>query len=251
MQRWLVLVVGIFIGQWLSFGGAESPATVNRLAREAWLRHDWQESARQWSRAVSIQPDNAYFNYMRAASLARLGHRHAAADGMQIALLLNPSDGLENAIRSELATLSKPDPIPVSDGSTVPLENGRGVWVAPILVNGRHAGRFLVDTGSSVVVLSPAFAKKIGAAPRGTEMLELETVGGRTRAPWTRLDSLRVAGAEARDVEVVIHSPGVELDGILGNSFLARWDVSIDPDRRLLTLRRPESGDPALYASPK
>ena len=252
MRRWLVLVVGIFIGQWLTFGGMESPAAVDRLAREAWTRDDWQEAARQWSRAVSLQPDNAYFNYMRAAALARLGHRHAAADAFQVALLLRPEDALAARIRSDLATLTVAVHDEGRDGeSTAPLESGRGVWIVSALVNGRYPGRFLLDTGSSVVVVAPAFAAKVGAKIRRADTIELETLGGRAVAPWATLPSLRVGGAELRNAEVVVHNPGIQLDGILGNSFLVQWDVSVDPDRRLLRLRRPTSDDSSVYASPK
>jgi hypothetical protein len=40
-----------------------------------------------------------------------------------------------------------------------------------------------------------------------------------------------------RNAEVIVHAPGGDLDGILGNTFLNRWDVTLDPDRRLLRLR--------------
>ena len=65
------------------------------------------EAARHWSRAVSLQPDSAYFNYMRGAALARLGHRHAAAEGpASRRCCCSPSEALAQQIRSELATLS-------------------------------------------------------------------------------------------------------------------------------------------------
>jgi predicted aspartyl protease len=48
--------------------------------------------------------------------------------------------------------------------------------------------------------------------------------------------SIRVGAAEQRDVPVVVHDPGPGLEGILGNSFLARYRVTVDPQRRLLTL---------------
>ena len=35
----------------------------------------------------------------------------------------------------------------------------------------------------------------------------------------------------------VVHDPGLELDGILGNSFLGRFVVTLDADRRLLHLK--------------
>ena len=237
MRRGLTLLVGVLIGQWLAFGGMESPGDVYRLAREAVARSDWNEAARQWSHAVALQPDNAYFNYMRASSLARLGHRHAAADALQVTLLLRPEEHLARQIRTELAGLSG-----VADGSStgesaVPLETARGVWVVAVLVNGEHRGRFLLDTGASVVVLSPAFAATVGAKPREKDTLELETLSGRTRGTWATLASLKVGGAEVRNAEVIVHPPGGELDGILGNTFLNRWDIALDPDRRLLRLR--------------
>jgi clan AA aspartic protease (TIGR02281 family) len=250
MHRCLVLCVGILIGQWLAFGGAESPALVYRLAQQAWARSDWDEAVRQWSRAVSLQPDNAYFNYMRAASLARLGHRHAAADALQLTLLLQPGEPLARQVRHELADLSGGPGGAMKGDALVTLETGRGVWVAPVLVNGRYRGRFLLDTGSSVIVLSPAFAAAVGAQPRNTEALELETLAGRTRGPWATVASVRVGGAEVRDPEIIIHPPGGDLDGILGNSFLSRWDVALDPDRRLLRLRALQGND-AVYASPR
>ena len=249
MRRWLVLCVGIVIGQWLAFSSLESPADVDRLARTAWARADFDEAARHWSRAVSLQPHNAYFNYMRASALARLGHHHAAADALQVTLLLQPDEPLARQIRDDLDTLTKPVETAGVE-SVIPLESARGVWIVPVVVNGRHHGRFLVDTGASVVVLSPSFAARV-AAKRRSEMLEMETLSGRAQAPWATLSSLRVGTAEVLDAQVVIHSPGGDLDGILGNTFLNRWDVSVEPDRRLLRLRPIQSGDAPVYASPR
>ena len=251
MRRCLVLFAGIFIGQWLAFGAIESPASVNRMAREAWVRGEWGEAARHWSRAASLQPDNAYFNYMRAIALARLGHRQAANEALELALLLQPGQPLERQIRTELATLSFVAEAEEGTQTSVPLENGRGVWTVGVLVNGRHAGRFLVDTGSSVVVVSPAFATRAGIKLRHADVLELETLGGRTRAPWGTVSSLRVGGAEIRNSDVVVHYPGGDIDGILGNSFLNRWDVSVDPDRQILTLRPLTPSSSAGSASPR
>jgi len=251
MRRGLPLLVGILIGQWLAFAGMESPADVYRLAREAGARSDWIEATRLWSHAVALQPDNAYFNYMRAAALARTGHRHAAADALQITLLLSPEEQLAQQIRYELASLTAGGAGEATGESLVTLESVRGVWVVAATVNGQR-GRFLFDTGSSVVVLSPAFAEKIGVTPRGNETLELETLGGRTRGAWASVSSLRVGGAEVRNAEVIIHPPGGEIDGILGNAFLSRWDVALDPDRRILRLRHLQPPDEvAVSASPR
>jgi clan AA aspartic protease (TIGR02281 family) len=237
MRHALILSIGLLIGQWLAFSGVDSPAAVYRAAREAVARADWNEAARQWNYAVSRQPDNPYFNYMRAASLARLGHRHAAADALQMTLLLEPEEQLVNQIRKEMAGLAESSTDPLAGDSIVPLEGSRGVWIVPVVINGRHRGRFLFDTGSSVVVLSPAFAATVGAQTREGETLELETLGGRTRGTFANVSSLRVGASELKNAEVIVHAPGGDIDGILGNSFLNQWDVSFDPDRRLLRLR--------------
>jgi clan AA aspartic protease (TIGR02281 family) len=251
MRRALPLLVGILIGQWLAFAGMESPADVYHLARDAGARGDWIEATRLWSHAVALQPDNAYFNYMRAAALARAGHRNAAADALQITLLLAPEEQLAQQIRHELASLTDANGGQASGETLVTLEGARGVWVVPVTVNG-FRGRFLFDTGSSVVVLSPAFAAQAGVAPRTNDTLELETLGGRTRGAWGTATSLRVGGAEIRNAEVIVHPPGGEIDGILGNAFLSRWDVSLDPDRRTLRLRRIQPPDDvAVSASPR
>src|SRR5438552_18385014 len=90
MQRWVTLAVGVLIGQWLAFGGAPSPAEVHDLGASAFDRRDYVEALRQWSHAVSLQPDNPSFHYLRARALARLGQRQSAADAYRLALLLEP-----------------------------------------------------------------------------------------------------------------------------------------------------------------
>ena len=61
-------------------------------------------------------------------------------------------------------------------------------------------------------------------------------MGIRWRDRFYPLESLRVGGAELRDVPVVLHEPGPGIDGIPGNTVLARYRVTVDGDRRLLHL---------------
>ena len=68
--------------------------------------------------------------------------------------------------------------------------------------------------------------------------MELQTLGGVTTGSVTRVASIRVGAAEVRDVIVVVHDPGPGIDGILGNTFLGRYRLTLDADRRLLSLRR-------------
>jgi hypothetical protein len=236
MRRAFGFLAGVIVGQWLVFGGVWSPADLHTRAAAAFERRDYVEALRLWSQAVSLQPADARFHYLRGQALAHLGLRTSAADAFQVSLLLEPTADVARGAIAGLAGLAPP-PAPDSD-VLVPLEPGLGVWIVPVVINGVHHGRFLLDTGSSVVVVAPVFASAMRLIQRdGGDAVELQTLGGRTRGPASTVASLRVAGAELQDLPVVVHDPGPGLDGILGNTFLTHYRVTVDSDRRQLTLR--------------
>ena len=237
MRRWLSLAVGALIGQWLAFSGTTSPADVHALGMLAHERHDYAEAARIWSRAVSMHPDNPTFHYMRGTALARLGHATSAVDAFQQTLLLEPSEALARLAAQGLAQVAITRS-QQTDEVVVPLEAARGVWIAHATVNGIGPRRFLVDTGASVTLVSSALAKQASLVPDARDgRTALHTVAGPTTAPSVTITSVRLGVAEARNVPAVIHDPGLDLDGILGNSFLGRFAVTLDADRQLLQLR--------------
>lgn len=240
MRRILPFLVGVLVGQWLVFGGALSPADLHIRAAAAWEHRDYPEALRLWSQAVSLQPGNAELHYLRGRALAALGLRASAADAFQVSLLLEPESTIARDAMNGLAGLQQP---PVDTGEVVvPLESGLGVWIVPAVVNG-HRGRFLLDTGSSVIVISPTLAATAGLkAVPGHEAIELQTLGGRTRGPSAIVTTVQVGEAVLRDVPVVLHDPGPGIDGILGNTFLSHYQVTVDADRRQLALR--SSGRP-------
>ena len=235
MRRVLGFLAGILVGQWLVFGGALSPADLHIRAATAWEYHDYPEALRLWSQAVTLQPGNAELHYLRGRALAALGLRASAADAFQVTLLLEPQSTIARDAMDGLAGLQ---PASAVDGEIlVPLESGLGVWIVPALVNG-HRGRFLLDTGSSVIVIGPTLAAAAGLkAAAGREAIALQTLGGRTRGPSAIVTSVEVGDAVLRDVPVVLHDPGPGVDGILGNTFLSHYLVTVDADRRQLALR--------------
>jgi clan AA aspartic protease (TIGR02281 family) len=232
-------MVGILVGQWLAYGGVQSPAQFDSRAMSAFTRHDYVEAAQWWTRAVSLQPDNAVFHYLRGTALARLGQWHAATDAYQLALTLEPPADVVRLVRAGLSELRVPARGSAAAETEVPLELSRGVWITKVTINGAHEGRFLVDTGSSVTIVSPVAAAMLGVPLLGEGAdIELETLAGKTAALRSTLRSLALGGIELRDVPVVVHDPGPGLDGILGNTVLGRYRVTLDADRRLLHLRR-------------
>jgi hypothetical protein len=239
VRRILTFGLGIVIGQWLVVGAAVSPAGYHARAERAWQGRDYLEAMQLWSHAVALQPGDPTFHYLRGTALARLGLEQSALDAFQVALLLGPPPALARRALDEILRLGQP-PGATGPETSVPLEHGAGVWIARVVLNGTHTGRFLVDTGSSVTVISPALAADLGVAPAtGAARVELHTLGGRTAGRAAIVPSLRVGRAELRDAPVVLHDPGPGLDGILGNTFLGRYRLTVDADRRQLQLRRP------------
>lgn len=234
MRRILTLALGILIGQWLAFGSAPSPADYAVRAEQAWRGADYLGALQLWTRAVALQPGEPAFQYHRGTALARLGLTVSALDAFQTALLLDPPPRLAHRIRQDIARLAR------SSGAgetTVSLEPLLGVWVVRVVLNGTHAARFLVDTGSGVTVVSPVLARQIRIAQgAGGPPVELQTLGGRTAGPSAIVGSLRVGNVEVRGAPVVVHDPGPGVDGILGNSFLGRYRVTVDAARRQLRL---------------
>ena len=237
MRRILTFALGILIGQGLAFGPAVSPADYHVRAQRAWQGHDYLEALQLWSHAVALQPADPTAHYLRGTALARLGLELSALDAFQTALLLQPAPTLARRVRADMGRLTRTATAGARE-TTVPLEHGLGVWTAPVVLNDRLTGRFLVDTGSSVTVIAPRVAAEAGitGSPEGT--VELHTLGGRTTAPAAVVASLRVGDLELRDAPVVLHETGLPFDGILGNTFLGRYRVTVDADRRQLQLRR-------------
>ena len=106
-----------------------------------------------------------------------------------------------------------------------------GHFYADAQVNGATI-RFLVDTGASVVVLSPADAQRAGIqlpAERGVAM----GVGGPIEIIPVTLDRIAVGGIEARGVQAAVAQ---DLPvSLLGQSYLQRVaSVEIRGDRMVL-----------------
>src|SRR5207247_1772638 len=97
--------------------------------------------------------------------------------------------------------------------------------------------RFIVDTGATACTISPALAEELGITiPDDAPVIQVTTMNGKTECRLVSIDSVRLGEVEATDVPTIVQAfePGIE--GILGNTFLARYAVTLDAQRRLLYL---------------
>jgi clan AA aspartic protease (TIGR02281 family) len=221
-----------------------SHADFDSAGRSAYARGDYAGAERAFSEAINRAPTDPLPRYHRAGALTQLGRWNEAVDEYERVLQLRPPEQVALATKGALKSLlplTRRGAASVSvdrDVSTIRLDRSRGGWIADVVLNDSRRARFLVDTGASVTVLSPDLADALGIAPstRG-RVMRLQTIAGETEAPIVMIPSLRVGELEARDVIAVIHET-VGLDGILGNTFLARYTVTLDARQGLLTVRR-------------
>ncbi|WP_238261191.1 retropepsin-like aspartic protease [Cupriavidus pauculus] len=107
-----------------------------------------------------------------------------------------------------------------------------GVILVRATING-HEGKFVVDTGASYVALNQGFARRAGV-PNTGRAVTMESANGRHSDILTQADSVSVGKMKTTDVAVIIRTNGDlgnGIDGLLGQSYLSRFHVAIQPDR--------------------
>jgi aspartyl protease family protein len=134
----------------------------------------------------------------------------------------------------------------------MPLREAGGVKLLTATVNG-VAGTFIVDSGATYLSVTTAFSDKAKIKPNAGVLIPMKTVGGTVQAAMGTAGVVTVGNAEARNVTVAViqdsRDPfGARIDGLLGMSFLARFNTRLNPDSIDLTVRNPDDEDatPAL-----
>jgi len=101
-------------------------------------------------------------------------------------------------------------------------------------VNG-GAVRFLVDTGATVVALTPADAARLGLKPEDLHYsTKVVTAGGSTRAASVKIASMTVGGAKLDNVDALVIEEGLDTS-LLGMSYLGRL-TRFEATQKSLTL---------------
>jgi clan AA aspartic protease (TIGR02281 family) len=103
--------------------------------------------------------------------------------------------------------------------------------VVEVVVNG-VAGHMLLDTGATIVSITPSFASRAKITPDEQNMMVLGVVGGAIQSAPGYATMIQVGKTRAANVPVAVlvgrddaYSSGI--DGLLGMTFLARFDFTI------------------------
>ncbi len=107
-----------------------------------------------------------------------------------------------------------------------------GVVKVPVTIN-NVSGTFILDTGASFVALKDSFAKKAKVEIEGGSSVHLRTANGIADGQLGRADTIQLRSLKATSVPIVVEADsaatyGDGVDGLLGLSFLSRFNVTID-----------------------
>jgi Aspartyl protease len=112
--------------------------------------------------------------------------------------------------------------------------------VTPVMINHTGPFDFMVDTGSQLNVIDPALAAQLNLKSQGT--VGLVTIAAYSQASVGILDSLQAGSQMVLKPLVVVHDLGSiqaadpRIRGVLGENFIAHFDLLIDYGHRVLCL---------------
>jgi aspartyl protease family protein len=99
------------------------------------------------------------------------------------------------------------------------------VFLAKVRINDQESGTFVVDTGATFVALSSQLAKRLQLDLNGAPLLLFETANGVSAGTGIVLDRVSVQGLHASHVPAAIVGGLGSIDGLLGMSFLTRFEL--------------------------
>ncbi len=112
-----------------------------------------------------------------------------------------------------------------------PLPGQKNVVAVKADINGVR-GLFILDTGASYVTVKSTFADRAKIPQIDTNEITLVTANGPAKAKLSKADKVKLGKLEATNVPVAVqaadeknYGPGV--DGLLGMSFLSRFEVQM------------------------
>ena len=116
-------------------------------------------------------------------------------------------------------------------GVKLQVREGRPV-VDGVYVNGHGPYRFLVDTGSNINLIETGLAKKIGM--KATFQTELTSAAGKVPLPGSDGNQVVLDSAQSDGPKFLIsgldgiHNSSPDIQGVLGEWFLSRFDYTLD-----------------------
>jgi Aspartyl protease len=129
---------------------------------------------------------------------------------------------------------------PGNTASVTPRFVQHALIVIPVKINQAGPFDFMVDTGSQVTVIDPSLALQLDLKPQGR--VGLVSVADFAQASVTLLDTLEAGSRVVEKSPAIvqdlrpIQAADARIRGVLGESFLAHFDLFVDYGHKLLCL---------------
>lgn len=123
------------------------------------------------------------------------------------------------------------------------LRGPRHVVIVKAEINGVR-GKFILDTGASYVSVKSDFAER-AKIPQSTMTITLVTANGHAKGTLSKADKVQLGKLESSNVPTVVQKTdakgyGQGIDGLLGMSFLSRFEVQMAGGFIEVRTRRPK-----------
>jgi clan AA aspartic protease (TIGR02281 family) len=173
--------------------------------------------------------------YALARNYDKLGQYCDAALAIDAWVALNPAQHDTSQTRAMISNYNAKGACPTSrtTGQEVfPITRRNNVVTLPVVVNGAR-GTFMLDTGATYVALKNAFAEKAKVDIDQDSSVQLHTANGVAEGKRGHAKTIELRSLRATDVPIVVQRDirgmyGEGVDGLLGMSFLSRFNVTID-----------------------
>jgi hypothetical protein len=202
-----------------------------------------EDSERQRIFLTAIEPCKRQYPSIREVELDHYGTlsaetRSSAADW----------DGFRRCAEDALAQVAEKRPYGAgrlaakSGWASISYKPAGNLILVPAVLNDVEA-TLLFDTGSSVTIVRPDFARRAGmeVGPTAPRMTIRVAGGERFSVPFVKARALRVGDATVEELDVgiaesLLRQFPATVDGVLGNNYLNHFRVTIDRQARRLVL---------------
>ena len=198
-----------------------------------------EEAADDYRQALIIEPKLGNIPFNLAAVYEKLGRPCDAIWPLEQFLSTHPEHLDNRRVRAQLDRYYEDSRCAAIRGTgnfTLRFAPGSSVILTDATVNGVK-GRFIIDTGATLVALTPKFAKKAHLEGVMSTKITLQTAGGIKFGRLFHTEKIQLGGVIAhRGPAVLIENDLGNADGLLGMSFLSRFGMQLNQQSGTLSL---------------
>jgi aspartyl protease family protein len=199
----------------------------------------YRKAIDDYSTAIELYANKSRISSVSYEGLARsydkLGRSCDAAASIETWVSINPAGRETSQSRSMIRYYQSKGACSAAPGpkeEVFAVSRPNHVVTLQVTVNGVR-GNFVLDTGATFVSMKSSFAQKANVSIDQDSSLKLSTANGIADAKRGLAKSIQLRSLQALDVSVAVQSDsqglyGPNIDGLLGMSFLSRFNVVMD-----------------------